>query len=239
MRTMRLAETMLPSSPASERQTWMPLLPQSAMSLCAISRPIASRLRMAACMTCVTLQSATLPEHAMSEMPLAGQRQMAQAHALAIADRDEAVGASVVERLIGAVENETFEQDAIGMVGGDEGAAAGKLQRGRARGADETRSGAQLEGADAIAPGGQLERRPAAGGVVERGLQRRALVDRTAGGEVECGARTRARARLGGSRAGGGHTGSQASRDAGGEYVSAIERHRYEPRESMPGEKQV
>ncbi len=51
MRTMRLAETMLPSSPASERQTWMPLLPQSAMSLWAISSPMASTLRMAACMT--------------------------------------------------------------------------------------------------------------------------------------------------------------------------------------------
>ena len=39
MRTMRLAATMLPSSPASERHTWMPLLPQSATSLWAISSP--------------------------------------------------------------------------------------------------------------------------------------------------------------------------------------------------------
>ena len=99
---------------------------------------------------------------------------MAQAHAAAIAERDEAVGATVVERLVGAVEDETFEQDAVGMVGGDEGAAAGELQRRGAGGADETRAGAQLQGADAIAPGGQLERRPAAGGFVERGLQHRA-----------------------------------------------------------------
>ena len=45
----------------SERQTWMPLLPQSAMSLWAISRPAASTLRMAAWMTALTVQSVTLP----------------------------------------------------------------------------------------------------------------------------------------------------------------------------------
>ncbi len=73
-RTMRLAETRLPSSPASERQTCMPLLPQSAMSLCAISMPMASTLRIALCTTPETLQSDTLPAQARSEMPLATLR---------------------------------------------------------------------------------------------------------------------------------------------------------------------
>ena len=77
-----------------------------------------------------------------------------QTHAVAIADRDEALGTAVIERLIGAIEDETFEQDAVGMVGGDERAAAGELQRRGTRGADETGSGAQLDGADAIASGG-------------------------------------------------------------------------------------
>ena len=123
-----------------------------------------------------------------------------QTHAPAIAERDEALGAAVVERLVGAVEDETFEQDAVGLVGGDKGAAAGELQRRRASGADETGARAQLQRADAIASGGQLERRPAAGGSVERGLQHRALIDGAAGDEVEA-ASARARARASAGRA--------------------------------------
>jgi len=74
MRAMRLPATMLPSSPASERHTWMPLLPQSAMSLFVMSMPVASMLRMAAWMTAAMVQSAMLPAHMASEMPLAGLR---------------------------------------------------------------------------------------------------------------------------------------------------------------------
>ncbi len=88
---------MLPSSPASERHTWMPLLPQSAMSLWTISRPGASMLRMAACMAAVMVQSATLPAQALKRDAVggaAGERQMAQAHAARVADRDEAVSAT-------------------------------------------------------------------------------------------------------------------------------------------------
>ncbi len=74
MRTMRLPDTMLPSSPGPERHTWTPLLPQSPMSLWVISMPAASTLRMAACSTLVMVQSATLPEQPVSETPLDGLR---------------------------------------------------------------------------------------------------------------------------------------------------------------------
>ncbi len=166
----------------------MPLLPQSAMSLWAISRPAASTLRIAAWMTELTVQSVTLPAQALERDAVrraARHRQPMQAHAAAIAERDEALGATVVERLVGAVEDETFEQDVVGVVGGDEGAAAGELQRRGAGGADDARARTQLQRADAVAAGGQLERRPAAGGGVECGLQHRALIDGAAGDEVQ------------------------------------------------------
>ena len=169
----------------------------------------------------------------------ARHRQAVQTHAAAIADRDEALGAAVIERLVGAVEDETFEQDAVGTVGGDEGAAAGELQRRGAGGADEAGARAQLQRADAIAAGGQLERRPAAGGSVERGLQHRSLIDGAAGDEVGRRIGLRARPRFGRARTGGGGTGGQAGRKAGGKHVAAVERHRWEPRWSMLSEKQV
>ena len=64
MRSMRFAATMLPSSPASERHTWMPLLPQSATRLWRMSSPAASRLRMPASIAAVTVQSVRLPAQA-------------------------------------------------------------------------------------------------------------------------------------------------------------------------------
>ena len=194
-------------------------------------------------MTALTVQSVTLPAAGDERDAVGGaarHRQAVQAHAAAIAERDEALGAAVVECLVGAVEDETFEQDAVGMVGGDEGAAAGELQRRGAGGADEAGARAQLQRADAIAPGGQLERRPAAGGGVERGLQHRSLIDGAAGDEVRGWPSACARARASAGRAPAvAHTGSQAGGEAGGKHVAAVERHRWEPRWSMPGEKQV
>jgi hypothetical protein len=75
----------------------------------------------------------------------AGERQMAQAHAARVADRDEAVSATRVEHLVAAVEDDTFEQDAVGVVGGDEGAAAGELQGRGTGGAYEACAGEQLD----------------------------------------------------------------------------------------------
>ena len=169
----------------------------------------------------------------------ARHRQAVQTHAAAIAEGDEALGAAVIERLVGAVEHETFEQDPVGLVGGDEGAAAGELQRRGAGGADEAGARAQLQRADAVAPGGQLERRTAAGGGVERGLQHRSLIDGAARDEVQRRIGLRARPRFGRTCAGGGGTGSQAGGEAGGKHVAAVERHRWEPRWSMLSEKQV
>jgi len=40
---MRLSITIVPSSPAAERQTWMPLLPAPRTRLRAITSPAASR----------------------------------------------------------------------------------------------------------------------------------------------------------------------------------------------------
>ena len=116
-------------------------------------------LRMAACMAAVMVQSATLPPQALKRDAVGGaarERQMAQAHAARVADRDEAVSATDVEHLVAAVEDDTFEQDAVGVVGGDEGAAAGELQRRGTGGAYEACAGEQLDWADAIAAGGEL-----------------------------------------------------------------------------------
>ncbi len=99
------------------------------------------------------MQSETLPAQAVSEMPLARLRVSVRWRRRT--PRELRIETSaVIERLVGAVEDEAFEQDAVGVVGGDEGAAAGELQRRRPGRADETRAGAQLEGADTIAPGG-------------------------------------------------------------------------------------
>jgi hypothetical protein len=147
---------------------------------------------------------------------------------------------AVVERLVGAVEDETFKQDAVGVVGGDESAAAGELQRRGAGGAEEAGARAQFQRADAVAAGRKLERRSARGGGVERGLQRRSLIDGAAGNEVQRGIVMRARPRFNRTRAGcGGGAGRQAGRKSGGEHVAAVERHRWEPRWSMLGMKQV
>ena len=110
-----------------------------------------------------------------------------------------------------------------GVVGGDEGAAAGELQRRGAGGADNARARTQLQRADAVAAGGQLERRAAVGGGVERGLQHRALIDGAAGNEVRAAASAVRAHRDSAGRVPA--VAATADCQAGGQHVAAVERH--------------
>ena len=68
--SMRLSSTCVPSSPACERQTWMPLLPALRMVLRAIVSPRASTEKIAVARAPVIVVPVTSPSIASSTMPL-------------------------------------------------------------------------------------------------------------------------------------------------------------------------
>ena len=149
------------------------------------------------------------------------------------------MGAIGVEYLIGAVEHDAFEQDAaVGVIGGDEGAAACELKRRGACGSDDARPGRKLQRADAIAAGGQLEGSAAACGFIDRRLQYRRLLDGAARREAEVGPGSQAHPRLGRARTRPRGTCHKGGGDTGGKYTrrsSVIAK----PREQSLGDKQV
>ena len=65
---------------ASERQTWMPLLAQSATRLCRIWSPVALRLCSPAMSAAVMVQSRTVPAQPSSVTPLAMLRVISRLH---------------------------------------------------------------------------------------------------------------------------------------------------------------
>ncbi len=155
-------------------------------------------LRIAACMTLAILQSAMLPEELVREMPLvraAPDTEPVKPRAPRIAQNDEPVG---IERQIAAVERDAFDDDAFGVLAGDEAAAAGVFQC-RGTTGDDVRAVPQLQRAAAKAPGRQHQRLPARCRRIDGLLQGRRLVDRAVADELEID-RRRTRACRNGTR---------------------------------------
>jgi len=101
--------------------------------------------------------------------------EIAQGNAAALPQADEPGRLADVERLVSAVEHEAFECDAVAFAS-KEGRAADELEEGCARRADDPRARAELELPYAEAAGREQQRRAAAGGVVDGGLQGHGLV---------------------------------------------------------------
>ena len=70
MFSSRLSMMRVPSSPAIERQTWMPLLPARSIRLRASRSPAESRAKRAASAVCAIVLSLTSPATAMQTIPL-------------------------------------------------------------------------------------------------------------------------------------------------------------------------
>ena len=181
MRSMRLAVTMVPSSPISERQTRMPLSPQSRTWLCAISSPAASSLKRP--------PFADVADLAIGD----AARDFAQHDAVLGAADDAAVRQSeafdafgdeqraAVDRLGFAVEREPGQADARRVLDGDERAAAVVAKHGLARHALDLGARFQRELAGRVVAGREKEGRARLRGLVGRLLEARGLVDAAAG----------------------------------------------------------
>ena len=209
--SMRLSTTMVPSSPAAERQTWMPLLPASKIVLRAISRPRrVERMDRGIGDVGRAGVSTISPSTAMHMMPLRPEPTISQSailHAAAVLELDEAGAARAAARLPPS----RTRPDSADVVGApaDDQRAPHRLSTSLVapRTPTSLRAGGKLHAADAIGAGRDGERAAAARGLVDGALQRAAL--------VVGGARAQAELRgVDAERANGGRAGAALRGDA-------------------------